>query len=297
VTDEGPGWAAIVVNHNGGSLLERCVRSVLADQSAGAVEIVVVDNASSDGSAEMLRALDLPVSVVDAGGNLGYAAAANVGIGRTSAAFVAVLNPDTEVRPGAAGALVGRLLGEPDLAAVGPRIDDAHGRHYPSARAVPAVGDALGHAALGWIRPRNPWTTRYRQLDVDPGVSRDVAWISGAAIWLRRTALDEVGGWDERYFMYVEDLDLCWRLGRRGWRVAYEPSARVVHIQGVSTARRPYRMIVEHHRSALRFTVRRLSGWRRVLVPVAAAFLGARAALALVVYAVGARRKPPGATG
>lgn len=287
----------MIVNHDAGPLLERCVRSVLADGSAGPVDVVVVDNASGDGSAQALDALGLPVRVVDAGGNLGYARAANLGIAHTSTPVVAVLNPDTELRSGAAGVLLARLAAEPELGAVGPRIDDALGRHYPSARSVPMVRDAVGHAAFGWIRPENPWTTRYRQLDVDPDVARDVAWVSGAAIWLRRAALDAVGGWDERYFMYVEDLDLCWRLGRAGWRVAYDPRARVVHVQGVSTARRPYRMIVEHHRSALRFAARRLTGWRRVLLPVAAVFFGARAVVALGVHALRARRRPHGLTG
>lgn len=285
-----PRWAAVVVNHDAGPLLERCVRSVLADDSAGPVEVVVVDNASSDGSATTLRALDLGVHVMDAGGNLGYARAANLGIARTTARIVAVLNPDTELRHGAAGALVARLEAEPDLAAIGPRIDDATGVHYPSARSVPAVRDALGHAALGWLVPRNRWTRRYRQLDAEPDTARDVAWLSGAAIWLRRDALDAMGGWDERYFMYVEDLDLCWRLGRAGWRVAYEPRARVVHVQGVSTARRPYRMILEHHRSALRFARRRLTGPRRVLLPFAALFFVLRAVAAVVAHALRTRR-------
>jgi N-acetylglucosaminyl-diphospho-decaprenol L-rhamnosyltransferase len=295
--DEHPGWAAVVVNHDAGPLLERCVRSVLADTSGGPVDVVVVDNASTDDSIAALGAAGLPVRVVPAGGNLGYARAANLGIAHTAAAVVAVLNPDTELEAGAAGVLLERFRTEPTLGAVGPRVDDPTGRHYPSARSVPAPTDAVGHALVGWVAPTNPWTRRYRQLDVDPDLGRDVAWVSGAAIWLRRRALDEVGGWDERYFMYVEDLDLCWRLGRRGWRVAYEPGARVVHVQGVSTARRPYRMLVEHHRSALRFASRRLTGWRRVLVPFAALFFAARAAFALGAYAVSARRSGRRGTG
>jgi N-acetylglucosaminyl-diphospho-decaprenol L-rhamnosyltransferase len=117
-----------------------------------------------------------------------------------------------------------------------------------------------------------------------------VDWVSGAAIWLRRDALDEVRGWDEGYFMYVEDVDLCWRLRGAGWRVAYEPSAEVVHIQGASTDRRPYRMIVEHHRSLLRFAAKRWTGIRRIALVPAALFLAVRATLAVGVQVVVPRR-------
>ena len=122
---------------------------------------------------------------------------------------------------------------EPRLAACGPRLLNLDGSDYPSARTFPSVPIAIGHGLLGLWWPRNPFTVRYRQLDADPAAPRIVDWVSGAAVWLRRSALDEVGGWDERYFMYLEDTDLCWRLRRAGWEVAYEPSAVVVHAQGV----------------------------------------------------------------
>jgi len=114
--------------------------------------------------------------------------------------------------------------------------------------------------------------------------------VSGAAVWLRREALDDVGGWDERYFMYMEDVDLCWRLRGAGWGVAYEPAGRVVHVQGASTARRPYRMIVEHHRSVWRYADARWRGPRRLLLGPAAAYLALRAVLAAVEHAWRDRR-------
>jgi N-acetylglucosaminyl-diphospho-decaprenol L-rhamnosyltransferase len=116
-------------------------------------------------------------------------------------------------------------------------------------------------------------------------------------IWLRRAALDSVGGWDERYFMYMEDVDLCWRLRRIGWRVAYEPSGVVVHVRGASAARRPYRTIAEHHRSVYRFLDVSWRGGRRALLPVAAAVLAVRAAVALVARAASARVGARRATG
>ncbi|MCU1428894.1 MAG: putative glycosyltransferase [Actinomycetia bacterium] len=263
---------------------------MLADTSAGDVELVVVDNGSTDDSIANL-ARDLPdVRVVHAPGNVGYARGANLGIAATRAPVVAVLNSDTEVEPGTAAALLGRFDSDPQLGAVGPRVRNPDGTDYPSARSIPSLVDAAGHSALGLFRPRNRFTRRYRQLDADPDTSRSVDWLSGAAMWLRRAALDDIGGWDERYFMYMEDLDLCWRLRRAGWAVVYEPAGAVLHVQGVSTARVPYRMLAEHHRSAYRFTKRRMTGWRRVLLPFAAGYLAGRAFLAMAMHAVRRRR-------
>jgi N-acetylglucosaminyl-diphospho-decaprenol L-rhamnosyltransferase len=285
-----PRWAAVVVNYDAGPLLSTCVESLLADTSAGPPEVVVVDNRSRDGSLQALRDRHLDVAIVDAGANLGYAGAANRGIAATTGPIVAVCNPDLRVEPGAAAALVGRLDAEPDLGAVGPRILEPDGAVYPSARRVPTTLDAVGQGTFGRIWHRNPFTRRYRELDADPAAARDVDWVSGAAMWLRRAALEQVGGWDERYFMYVEDVDLCWALRRAGWRVAYEPGGTVVHVQGVSTNRHPYRMIVAHHRSLLRFASKRWHGWRRVLLAPAALYLTARTGTEALAQAL--RRRP-----
>ena len=283
-------WAAVVVNYEAGSLLVECVESLLTDTSAGgAPAVVVVDNGSRDGSVAALRAAWPTVRIVDAGTNLGYAGAANQGIAVTDTAVVAVCNADAHVAAGTARALLGRLDTEPDLGAVGPALLDPDGSRYPSARQVPSTMVAVGHALLGWAWPANPFTRRYRELDADPDQPRDVDWVSGAAVWLRRAALDSVDGWDERYFMYVEDVDLCWRLRDAGWRIAYEPAGRVVHIHGASTSRHPYRMIAAHHRSLLRFAARRWRGWRRVLLAPAALFLGLRAAVTALARAADPR--------
>jgi len=180
---------------------------------------------------------------------------------------------------------VSRLEREPRLAACGPRLHNPDGSDYPSARTLPTIPVAVGHGLLGLWWPGNRFSARYRQLDADPDVARLVDVVSGAAIWLRRSALDDVGGWDERYFMYLEDTDLCWRLRRAGWDVAYEPSAVIEHEQGAVTSRRPYRMLLEHHRSAWMFARSRYTGARAVLLPFAAVFLAARAVLAMAAHA------------
>jgi N-acetylglucosaminyl-diphospho-decaprenol L-rhamnosyltransferase len=287
-------WAAVVVNYEAGPLLADCVLSVLADSSAGEVDLVVVDNGSRDGSIDRLREAVPDVRVIAASGNVGYARAANLGIAATSAPIVAVLNADLTMEAGTTKAMLARFDEEPALGACGPRVRNLDGSDYPSARRSPTVSLAVAHGLLGLWWPTNPFTARYRELDADPSRPRSVDWVSGAAVWLRRTALDVVGGWDERYFMYVEDLDLCWRLRRSGFDVAYEPAGAVTHVQGASTSRIPYRMIFEHHRSAWRFARRRLDGPRAALLPFAAVYLAGRCALAMVEHAWHASRPAPG---
>ncbi|MGH9005029.1 MAG: glycosyltransferase family 2 protein, partial [Acidimicrobiia bacterium] len=229
-------WAAVVVNYNAGPALGDCVASALAQNPPP--ELVVVDNASTDGSVDGLLRAHPGVRVVQSGGNLGYARAANLGIAATGAPVVAVLNPDTVLAPGVGRALAGRFAAEVDLGALGPRLNNPDGSVYPSARRIPTVVDAVGHGLLFFVWPDNPFTGRYRETGADPARPRDVDWVSGAAIWLRRAALDDIGGWDERYFMYVEDVDLCWRLRSAGARVVVEPSARVRHAADLSSGRR-----------------------------------------------------------
>jgi len=285
-----PRWAAVVVNYEAGDLLTTCVQSLLADGSAGEPEVVVVDNGSQDGSVDQLRAQVPGIEVVVPDRNRGYASAANAGGAVTTAPVVAICNCDVRVEPGTAAAMLTRFDHESDLGAVGPAVHNVDGTRYPSARAIPRLRDAIGHGVLGLFVPRNRFTRRYRELDADPERPRDVGFVSGAAIWLRRAALDAVGGWDAGYFMYVEDVDLCWRLRGAGWRIAYEPGGTVVHVQGASTARHPYRMLFEHHRSLLRFAAKRWRGWRRVLIVPAAGYLAVRFALTALVHALGGGR-------
>jgi N-acetylglucosaminyl-diphospho-decaprenol L-rhamnosyltransferase len=176
---------------------------------------------------------------------------------------------------------------------VGPRIENPDGSWYPSARSFPSLADALGHAFLHFVAPGNRFSRRYKLLDWDHDSGRLVDWVSGTFVMVRREAFESVGGFDERYFMYVEDVDLCWRLRRAGWDVAYEPAGRVIHAIGASSELAPYRMIVAHHRSLLRFAATTASGPRRLLLPAVAVGLAVRAGLACAQRAL--RRRPPAA--
>ena len=273
------GVAVVIVNYRSGAALLQCVEDWQAD---GADEVIVVDNGSDDGSVDRVRAHHPGLDIVVPGRNLGYGSAANRGVATVTAPLVLVSNPDLEVRPGTLAALVGALAARPQWGLVGPLVRTTSGERYPSARRFPSLVDSAGHALLGLFAPDNRFTRSYQQSELDGATEqvRPVDWVSGACFLVRRDAFEGVGGFDESYFMYAEDVDLCWRLGREGWRVLYVPTAEVTHLQGRSTDRHPYRMILEHHRSLLRFASRSSAGWRRLLLPIVAAGLMVRTGLA-----------------
>jgi N-acetylglucosaminyl-diphospho-decaprenol L-rhamnosyltransferase len=281
--------SAVVVNHEAGDALAACVASLRAE---GVAAVTVVDNASTDGSVASLRGADPEVVVIETGTNAGYGAGANRGIDGVGTELVLVSNPDLTVHPGALATLAAVLGADPTLAIVGPKILEPDGTRYPSARPFPSLLDAAGHALLGDLVPTNPFTRRYRMGYLDADEVTEVDWVSGACFLARRRALEELHGFDESYFMYAEDADLCWRARRAGWGVAYVPGAVVTHLQGISTAQQPYRMLAAHHRSVLRFATKTERGWRRLALPAMAAFLALRLAAMCARHALGARRSP-----
>ena len=274
---------AVVVNHDAGDALTACVTSLRAE---GVRHVVVVDNASGDDSLERLEKTDPDVRVVRSGRNLGYGAGANRGIAVLGDDYVLVCNPDVVVHAGAVEVLCRALEADGSVGIAGPRILEPDGSRYPSARAFPSWADAAGHALLGAALPGNRFTRRYRMDDLSDDHPSAVDWVSGACFLARRSLLEALGGFDESYFMYLEDTDLCFRASRTGFRVLYVPEAVVSHLQGLSTGRRPYRMLVAHHRSALRFAARTTSGWRRAGLPAVALLLGLRLAAVALRQAV-----------
>ncbi len=283
--------AAVVVNYNGGEALARCVASLRRN---GIVDIVVVDNGSTDESTALLQALDPSSRLVRSPRNAGYGAGANLGARFTAAELLFVCNPDLVVEPEAIRILVESLDARPGTAVVGPMLLEPDGSVYPSGRSFPALGDSLGHAFAGLFWTDNPWTRRYRLLGEKQHTARDADWVSGASFLVRRRAFEAVGGFDEAYFMYVEDVDLCWRLHRAGWGVRYEPAACVVHEQGLSTSMHPYTMLVAHHMSIMRFAVRSSEGRQRYLLPLVGLALAMRLALSsLEHFAASLRPRGP----
>jgi N-acetylglucosaminyl-diphospho-decaprenol L-rhamnosyltransferase len=274
---------AVVVDHDAGPLLRGCVRSLLED---GAAPVVVVENGVAGSAAAELGDLvgAAPVRIVRPGRNVGYGAGVNRGLAALAGEapppeWILVCNADLLVHAGALGALRHALESEHAWALVGPRIFTETGDVYPSVRNFPSFTDAAGHALLALFNPENPFTLRYNPGSPEGDVVTGAGWVSGSCFLARRRALEELGGFDEAYFMYNEDMDLCWRAHHAGWGVGFAGTAAVTHVQGVSTARHPYRMAWAHHRSALRFTFRTTKGWRRAVLPAAVLVLGARMAM------------------
>jgi N-acetylglucosaminyl-diphospho-decaprenol L-rhamnosyltransferase len=268
--------AGVVVNYNAREHLLNCVASLLGE----GVEIVIVaDNGSVDGSEAALSARYPEVKWAETGSNLGYGAAADLGAALSDSTYLLVCNPDVVLDDGCVATLRRFLEARPDVAVVGPRIVDGMGALYPSARRFPDLMEALGHGFLGQFWPDNRFSRRYRMNDWDHVSARTVDWVSGACFLVRRSAWEVVGGFDQAYFMYLEDVDLCWRLGRAGWAVAYEPAAQVVHVQGVSADRHPYRMLLAHHVSMWRFARRATPASRRWVLPLVLPGLAVRFAL------------------
>jgi N-acetylglucosaminyl-diphospho-decaprenol L-rhamnosyltransferase len=274
-----PDLGIVVVDYNAGPHLARCIDSVVAQTGDASVEVVVVDNASRDGSAKRAAAAHPEVTLIENPDNRGFATAANQGIRATSAPFVFVLNPDAEISAGTLSGLVKLAADRPTAGAIGPLVREPDGSIYPSARKIPSIGEAVGHAFLQPFDPDNRFSRAYTMSGWDRASEREVSWVSGSCVLLRRDALDQVGLFDEGYFMYAEDADLCTRLRAAGWKVLFTPELEVTHERGVSTGN-SRRMIHEHSRSIYRyFAKHHASGWRRVLLPFAWIALRARAVL------------------
>ena len=271
----------ICVTYHPGPELADFVES-LARSTSAAVELVLVDNGDDPSTAELV-AEEHHGRVIRAGGNLGYGRAANLGAAGAVQPWLMVANPDIVWEEGALDLLLEAASRHPKVGAVGPALLNPDGTRYPSARELPSLTQGVGHALLGRLWPANPWTAAYqrRQEDVTDA-ERRAGWLSGACLLLRREAFAEIGGFDESYFMFFEDLDLGERLGHAGWSNLYVPSARVTHVGGTSWRDRPARMIRAHHASAARYLCRRYDRWHQWPVRVAIRVgLGVRQAVEL----------------
>jgi N-acetylglucosaminyl-diphospho-decaprenol L-rhamnosyltransferase len=264
--DYGDELAVVSVTYSPGDTLTTFLDS-LAVATTRTVRVILADNGSTDGAPE--RAQERAnVRLVPTGGNLGYGRGANRGVSElpNDVGWVVVANPDIEWRPGSLDTLMEATKRWPTGGAFGPLIRERNGEVYPSARLLPSLGRGIGHALLGRIWPGNPWTREYRQSDTEV-TERVAGWLSGSCQLLRREAFDSVRGFDPRYFMYFEDVDLGDRLTRAGWRNIYVPSAEIVHEGGHAASRESAKMLAAHHRSAYQYLADRHRGpqWIPVL--------------------------------
>jgi N-acetylglucosaminyl-diphospho-decaprenol L-rhamnosyltransferase len=252
--------AVVTVSYRSGAVLPHLLSSIDSPHQGGPF-VVVADNASEVGNVRELAAsfgahyLPLPH-------NVGYGSAINAAVSSlpSSIEWVLIANPDSVIHAGAIDILRGVLESDDSIGAVGPQIE-TDGLVYPSARSVPSLRVGVGHALFANVWLDNPWSRKYKNSDALPPRRRDAGWLSGACLMVRRSLFAELNGFDEKYFMYFEDVDLGYRISRAGYRNVYEPAAVVTHTGAHSTSSESKAMIAVHHRSARLFLNTKYSAW------------------------------------
>jgi N-acetylglucosaminyl-diphospho-decaprenol L-rhamnosyltransferase len=256
--------SVVVVSRDVRSLLAKCLESL---HSAPVTEVLVVDAASADGSDSLVADQFPEVRLVRSRENLGFTRGNNWALRLVRGGYVMLLNPDTVVEPGAIERLVGYLDTHPDVGAVGPKLVYPDGTVQSSRRRFPTrlTGFVESTVLERWLG-NSAILRRYRLADRSAEEEQDVDWLMGAAILLRREALEQAGIFDERFFMYSEEIDLCRRLRLAGWRVAYLPTAVVVHHEGRSSEQNLRGRNVHFHESRFRYYRKHFGkGWMLAL--------------------------------
>lgn len=283
--------AVVLVTHDTRDEVLRALDSVPAEPGR---QVVVVDTGSSDDTVSSVRSRRSDVRVLELD-NAGFGRGANAGVRSTGAEVVVIANADVTFAPSAIESLCRALSEDTRVAAVGPFVRYPDGTPQASARSALRTSDALLHALLGRVVPDNRWTLRYHARHLDPHVARDAEWLSGCALAVRRSAFEEVGGFDPGYFLYVEDVDLAERLRDAGWRLRYDPAAEVTHSVGASTSRRRVASLVAHARSIDRYVSRRVGPrWSAVSLGVLRPALAAWVVVTWATERVQHGRSPTG---
>ncbi|HXG89302.1 MAG TPA: glycosyltransferase family 2 protein [Vicinamibacterales bacterium] len=231
--------AIVIVSYNVRDEIDACLRSLVGHTAPFDTMITVVDNASTDDTVAMVRRNWPQVEVIEAGANLGFARANNLGIRATRSEFVLLLNPDTIVPPGALPSLIRGLAAHPEAAAAGPRLVDAAG--FPELSFGWTLGPwgELRQKLIGDLYRRRVRAV-VRRVDGWSRLAGEREWVSGACLVARRADLEAVGLLDERFFMYTEDVDLCVQLRKRGRSILFIPQSEVLHLRGRSASRNPH---------------------------------------------------------
>jgi GT2 family glycosyltransferase len=251
---EKPVLSIVIVSWNVREDLRECLQSLLRDEGSrlesGEIEIIVVDNASTDGTAGMVN-LEFPrVKLLVNSQNLGYTKANNIGINHSRGKYILLLNPDTIVHQGALQALIDCAESHPEAGIIGAKLLNPDGSVQRSARSFPDIGAGLfRNTFLGRLFPNNPFVRRYLLADFGYDEVREVDWVSGAAMLVRRDLIERIGGLDERFWAYCEDVDLCWRTWQAGYKVLFCPNAVITHKVGRSSDQRLVPSLIQHHKS------------------------------------------------
>jgi N-acetylglucosaminyl-diphospho-decaprenol L-rhamnosyltransferase len=244
----------VIVSYRCRDLLRACLASLLDHPPAWALHVTVVDNASEDGTTEMVRSEFPTVELIGNPENRGFAAAANQGIRTGNAQFVLALNPDCELREGTLDRLLEVTEAHPEVAICGPALIRPSGKpDHAASRGFPTPLNSLGHFTGLGRRPRAPAALR-GYVTPDPAGGGPVDAVNGAFMLMRRAMLDQIGAFDEGYWMYMEDLDLCYRARQAGWLTWYEPAAVATHLKsGSAGPHRSLRLNYAFHHGMYRF--------------------------------------------
>ncbi|MDP2891831.1 MAG: glycosyltransferase family 2 protein [Bacillota bacterium] len=226
---------AVIVNYNTKELLHGCLEHIERSTICGDIKIVVVDNGSGDSSVEMIRSRHPKIKVIALGYNMGFGRANNAALKGLDTPYALLVNSDCFLESDCAEKMLAFMEENSDAGAAGPKVLNADGTIQPSRRKFLTIYSALLHGFIGGLFPNNKKTREYMMAGFDHDSHAGVDWISGCCMMLRKAALESVGGgFDESYFMYIEDVDLCRMLHKKGWRVCYVPQARCVHLTGSS---------------------------------------------------------------
>jgi N-acetylglucosaminyl-diphospho-decaprenol L-rhamnosyltransferase len=252
----------VIVTWNVRDLLAQCLASVYAYPPAGEFEVFVVDNASSDGSAEMVQECFPQVDLIRSPRNAGFARANNVGLRASSGRYVLLLNPDTEILPGAVQTLLDFAEEHPEAGAAGPMILNPDLTIQSSCNPMPTLWREFWRLMC---LDRFLAQSIYHEEKWDTGVAHPVKVIQGNCLLVGREALSDVGLLDETYFMFTEEVDFCYRLLQRGWGIYWVPMARIIHYGGQSTRQVPGKMFIELYRSKVAFFRKTRGKWGSVV--------------------------------
>ncbi|AET57593.1 glycosyl transferase family 2 [Paenibacillus terrae HPL-003] len=241
----------LVVNYNTCRLTLDCLQSVYASETQYRYEVIVIDNHSSDGSVDAIRAVYPEITLIANEDNTGFAKANNQGVEVASGRYVLLLNSDTLVQPDTLDTMIRFMDTHPEMGASGCKVilpdgslDKACKRGFPTP-------SASFYYAFGWSKryPDNPKYNQYQLGHLSPDDEYPVDVLVGAFMLVRRETIEQVGGLDETFFMYGEDIDWCYRIKQAGWGIYYYPRTYIIHIKGGSARRRPLKIIYEFHRA------------------------------------------------
>lgn len=247
----------IVVNYNTKELLQRCIYSIYSNGKNVDPEIWVVDNASTDGSAKILKDEFPKVHLIANEENVGYVRANNQAVRQARGRYILLLNPDTVILGNALERLVEFVDEHPLAGIVGPKVydDESRATVQLSCRGFPTYLNALfsRYSPLTRLFPHNKFSRRFLMSDWGHNGTIEVDWVSGCCMIIRKEVLEQIGLLDEQYKMFFEDVDICYRARRAGWGVFYHPKAEIIHYIGKTRSKAPFRTIVERHRSMKHF--------------------------------------------